>query len=328
MPGRRFSAEEREEIRVGLARGESLRGIARRLGRAASSVCREVSRNAGRERYQATAAERRAQRCRARPKQTKFQFDPTLARRVENRLAAKDSPMTIARALAAEGSPLSHETIYRAIYAHGRRGLAAGLHAHLHRRRRCRKRRLAKGEQAKKASPLGNFNPISSRPEIAGTRSEVGHFEGDLIIGERGRSAVVTLVDRASRFNLLGDLPRDHGADSVLACLVELIGRVPPELRRTLTWDQGREMARWHELVELSGIQVYFAEPHSPWQRPSNEAFNGLLRRWLPKSSNLSVYDQDDLDAISHQINTMPRRSLRWQSAHECYHRATVALTG
>lgn len=117
MPGRRFSAEEREEIRVGLARGESLRGIARRLGRAASSVCREVSRNAGRERYQATAAERRAQRCRARPKQTKFQFDPTLARRVENRLAAKDSPMTIARALAAEGSPLSHETIYRAIYA-------------------------------------------------------------------------------------------------------------------------------------------------------------------------------------------------------------------
>ena len=327
MPGKPFSAEEREEVRVGLAGGEAIRGIARRLGRAASSVSREVSRNGGRDRYRATAAERRAGRCRRRPKQTKFRADPALTERVEQRLAAKDSPVTIARALRAEGISVSHETIYKGVYAHGRRGLAAGLHTHLHRRRRCRKHRRGEGAQVRRVSPLGAFNPITARPEIASLRSEVGHFEGDLIIGTAGRSAVVTLVDRASRFNLLGDLPEDHGAESVLACLVELLDRVPEDLRRTLTWDQGREMARWPALVELSGIDVYFAEPHSPWQRPSNEAFNGLLRRWLPKSSDLSIYGQDDLDRISHQINTMPRRSLQWESAHDCYHRAAVALT-
>jgi len=175
MPGKPLSAAEREEIRAGIERGESFRAVARRLGRAASSVCREVARNGGRARYRATGAERRAGKCLRREKQTRFQADPALARRVELRLAAKDSPVTIARALAAEGSPVSHETIYKGIYAHGRRGLAAGLHTHLHRRRRCRKHRRGEGGGARRVSPLGTFNLITARPEIAGGRSEVGH---------------------------------------------------------------------------------------------------------------------------------------------------------
>jgi len=139
---------------------------------------------------------------------------------------------------------------------------------------------------------------------------------------------VVTLIDRASGFNLLGDLPEDHGSESVLACLVELFDRVPEELRRTLTWDQGREMARWRDLAQLTGIDVYFAEPHSsPLSGPSNEAFNGLPRRWLPKSSDLSIYDQDHLGSISHQINTMPRRSLQWETAQFTSVDPLVALT-
>ncbi len=142
-------------------------------------------------------------------------------------------------------------------------------------------------------SPLGDFCLIHRRPEIAQARSELGHFEGDLIIGARGASAVVTLVDRASRFNLLGSLPNGHDATEVLACLLELFDRVPEELRRTLTSDQGREMARWSDRAELSGIEVYFCDPHSPWQRPTNEAFNGLVRRWLPKSTDLAIHAQD-----------------------------------
>jgi IS30 family transposase len=168
---------------------------------------------------------------------------------------------------------------------------------------------------------------IGLRPEIAALRSEVGHFEGDLIIGAHGRSAIVTLVDRMSRYNLLGWLPQAHDATSVLECLTGLLERIPGQLRRTLTWDQGREMARHAELAVNARIEIFFAEPHHPWQRPSNEAFNGLVRRYVGKGTNLAVYSQSDLDAISHRINTMPRRIHHWRSAADCYNPAVVALT-
>ena len=142
--------------------------------------------------------------------------------------------------------------------------------------------------------------------EIAGQRTEVGHLEGDLIVGAFNRSAIVTVFDRASRQLWLADFPEDHGAEATLAALVEILERIPPELRRTLTWDRGREMARHATLAEWCGIDVYFAEPHSPWQRPTNENGNGLIRRYVGKSTNRAAYTVNDLRATEHRINTMP----------------------
>ena len=290
-----------------------------------------MRKNGGRLRYCAVVAERRAAQKRRRPRLTKFQSNQALANHVEARLLALDSPTTIAIELARAGGiggdTVAPESIYQAIYSHGSRGLPAGLSHCLHRKRRRRKKRCRAGETQKKASPLGVFNLIGLRPEIAWARSEVGHFEGDLIIGERGRSAIVTLIDRASRYNLCGDLPEGHDATSVLACCIELLERVPAELRKTLTWDQGTEMARHPDLASAVGIDVFFAEPHSPWMRPSNENFNGLLRRYVGKGTDLSVYSQQDLDCISSRINTMPRRIHQWESALDRYTAGVVALT-
>lgn len=331
MAGAVLTAHEREEIRVGIEADESLSDIARRLDRAPSTVCREVDRNGGRHRYCATKAEFRAVAKRGRPKQTKFQSNRALCDHVEARLVAKDSPMTIAIELARAGGiggdTVSAESVYLGVYAHGTRGLAAGLGRHLHRRRGRRKLHCRVGATPGKVGPLGIFNLIGLRPAIADERTEVGHFEGDLIIGARGRSAIVTLVDRASRLNLIGDLPEGHDATSVLACCIELIERVPTELRRTLTWDQGTEMARHEDLAAAVGIGVFFAEPHSPWQRPSNEHFNGQLRRYVGKGTDLSAFSQQDLDVISHRINTVPRRIHHWESAQDRYDAAVVALT-
>ena len=148
-----------------------------------------------------------------------------------------------------------------------------------------------------------------------------------MILGAANGSAVVTLIDRATYFGMLGVLPFGHDAGEVLYTLCDLFDRIPEELRRTLTWDQGREMARHHETSEIVGIDTYFCDPHSPWQRPSNENYNGLIRRWLPKGSDLSIHTQADLDVIANRVNTMPRRSLDWDSALERYSREAVALT-
>jgi IS30 family transposase len=321
----------REEIRVGIELSESLTEIAGRLGRAPSTVCREVSRNGGRNRYCAVAAEERALVSRSRPTLTKFETNRRLRRHVEARLKALDSPTTIAIELARSGGiggdVVSAETIYLAVYAHGTRGLAPGLGRHLHRKRGRRKRQCRGAEVPKKLRALGVFNLIGLRPAIAEERVEVGHFEGDLIIGARGRSAVVTLIDRASRFNLVGELAGGNGATSVLACCIELFERVPPALRKTLTWDQGREMARHEDLAAAVGLDVFFAEPHSPWLRGTNENFNGLLRRYVGKGTDLYAFSQRDLDRISHRINTMPRRIHQWASAQDRYDAAVVALT-
>ncbi len=332
MPGSALSVQEREEIRVGIERDEPLRALARRLGRSPSTISREIARNGGRHRYRATSADRRAKRQRCRPKEAKLEGNRALRDHVEARLTAKDSPSTISRELAASGGiageTISAETIYRGVYAHGGRGLADGLHRYLHRARRCRKHRRQGEEPATgRKSPLGSFNLITTRPAAIEEREQPGHWEGDLIIGANNASAILTLVERTSRYNLLGCLADGYRADAVLACLVELFDKVPSGLARSLTWDQGREMAAHHELARRSGLDVYFAEPHHPWQRGSNEAFNGLLRRYVGKGTDLSVYSQADLDAISHRINTMPRRLHHWHSAATRYD-AAVALTG
>ncbi|EQD72635.1 Integrase catalytic region, partial [mine drainage metagenome] len=297
MAGAVLSAHEREEIRVGIEVEESLSDIARRLGRVPSTVTREVKRNGGRSSYCAVAAQGQSERLRSRPRDTTFQGNPELARHVEDRLRAKDSPTTIAIELARAG---------------GIGGDCEGCG----------------GEKSpKKAGPLGTLNLIPQRPPVAAERSEVGHFEGDLIIGARGKSAIVTLIDGAGRRNLLGDLPGGYSTENVLACCIELFERMPVDLRGSLTWDQGREMARHDDLADAVGIDVFFAEPHSPWMRPTNENFNGLLRRYVGKGTDLSVYSQDDLDVISHRINTMPRRIFQWASAQDRYNAAVVART-
>jgi IS30 family transposase len=331
MPARPLTLHEREEIRAGIERSDPDGVIAQRLGRHRCTINAEITRNGGRGAYSAVEAQRRADDQRHRPKTPILVADPTLCAHVTARLEAKDSPMTISRELASgvhgvTGS-ISHESIYRGIYAHGTRGLPKGLHERLHRRRRCRKYRSKGGQAVEKKSPLGQFSPIACRPPIADARTEVGHVEGDLITGAYNRSAIVTVFDRTSRHLWLADFPEDHGAEATLAALCEILGRIPEPLRRTLTWDQGREMARHHELAELCGIDVYFCDPHSPWQRPTNENGNGLLRRYVGKGTDLSQYSSGDLRAIEHRINTMPRRSLHWSTAHEVY-TAAVAMTG
>ncbi len=324
MPGDALSLSERVQIEMGVGLEQSARTIAARMGRPPSTVTRELERNGGRDAYSAAAADARAANRRRRPRLTCFQRDPVLADHVEARLAAKDSPMTISKELARGVFPeveasVSHETIYNGIYAHGKAGLVKGLHRHLHRSRRCRTRRRPPGDAVAKDGPLGSFNLIFERPPEADDRSEVGHLEGDLIIGSFNRSAIVTVFDRLSRLVWLADLPEGHGADPTLAALVEILERIPGPLRRSLTWDQGREMARHHDLAAMCGIDVFFAEPHSPWQRPTNENGNGLLRRYVGKGTNLNVYTPADLRAIEDRLNTMPRRSLGWATAAEVY---------
>lgn len=333
MPADPLTMPEREEIRAGLERGESLTVIAVLIGRHRCTVSAEVARNGGRDVYRAAAAQARADRGLARPKVACLIGLPLLAAHVEARLRAKDSPMTIAVELAGGVYPdvagtISHEAIYQSIHAQGRRGLPKGLHVGLHRGRRCRKHRPGKGTIAPiKAGPLGEFNLIGVRPLEAAGRAQVGHLEGDLICGSFNRSAIGTVFDRASRHLWLVDFPEDHGADATLAAMVELLERIPEELRLTLTWDQGREMARHADLTALTGIDIYFAEPHSPWQRPTNENGNGLIRRYVGKGTNLHTYTANDLRAIETRINTMPRRSLHWSTAQHVYN-AAVAMTG
>jgi transposase, IS30 family len=329
MAGAPLSAHEREEIRVGCDRDESFTDIAAALGRATSTVANEVNRNGGRLGYCAVHAGERADGQRARPKATKLQTNSALAAHVQAKLLQLDSPTTIAvelaRAGGVDGDTVSPETIYQAVYAHGWKGLPSGLHDCLHRQRRRRKRRQPAG--AATPGPLKAFSLIHLRPAAATDRAEPGHWEGDLIIGERNASAVVTLVERTTRVNMLGKLPYGSNADGVRACLRTLFRRVPAELRRTLTWDQGSEMARHVELAADLDLDIYFADPHHPWQRGSNENFNGLARRYLGKGTDLSVHSQLGLDAVSWRINTMPRRLFGWDSAADRYAAAVVATT-
>jgi transposase, IS30 family len=323
MAANELTLLEREELRAGIERRESAERIGLALARHRTTITREIARNGGRKHYSAVKAQQRAERERSRPKQTEFERTSALCTHVAERLLAKDSPMTISKELEFGVFPeitttVSHETIYAGVYGHGERGLPKGLAKNLHRRHRCRKHRLRKGE-AKRKSPLGIYKKITERPKEAEGRGEVGHHEGDLITGAYNRSAIATIVDRASRKLWLGGLPFTHGSKATLGALVELMTRIPEELRRSLTWDQGTEMATHRGLLTLCGIQVYFAKPHSPWERPSNENANGQLRRYVGKGTDLAAFGPEDLLAIETRFNTMPRRIHGWKSADQVY---------
>ncbi len=310
-------------IALGLVREEPFAEIARRLGRPTSTVSREVARAGGRHQYRATPAQRAAGERACRPKKRKLQRCAALRAAVQTGLEQRWSPGQIATRLRREHPEdpemrVSHETIYTSLYCQGRGGLRKELISAL-RSGRARRRPRTRGEEARRRNVLGDIVPISERPAEAADRAVPGHWEGDLIMGAFNRSAILTLVERSTRYTLLGDLPEGHGAEAVYGCLMELMPALPANLARSLAWDQGREMARHADFSVDSGIQVYFCDPHSPWQRPTNENTNGLLRQYFPKGTDLNKISKDHLDAVAAELNGRPRVVLEGQTPAEAY---------
>ena len=314
MPGSRLSLQDRVEIQVGVAKDLSDGAIGAVVSKDRTTVLREIRGGGGRGRYCADRAHARSQCAARRPKRLLLAVDVGLCAEVEEGLAKRWSPAAISMGASAR---VCAETIYKAVYA-GRSGpLSAEACRRLVSKRRARRPRQPK--TVAKRNVLGSIRPIHARPAAAALRWP-GHWEGDLIVGSMNRSAIVTLACRASRLTLLADLPDGHTATEVTAALVELFDRIPAHLRSTLTWDQGREMADWTDTEALiDGLTIYFCDPHAPWQRPTNENGNGILRRWLPKGTDLNVYTRADLDRIEHHINTMPRRLHYGKSAQNVF---------
>jgi transposase, IS30 family len=315
VSGRYLSVAEREEIAVGLAAGRSCRQIAARLGRAASTVSREIARNRTRLGYRALAAQAQAEFRAARPKTAKLAGNARLRAWVAARLAERWSPEQVSVMLRQEFGDdpemrVSHETIYQAVYVQGRGALRRELASCLRTGRALRKPRRTEGQRRGR---IKDMVMISERPAEAEDRAVPGHWEGDLIIGSRN-SAIGTLVERSTRFVLLLHLPHGHGADAVAAAMTEAMAGLPAALRRSLTWDQGREMAAHAQITLATGLEIYFCDPHSPWQRGSNENTNGLLRQYFPKGTNLSVHSREHLDAVAAQLNARPRKTLGWKT--------------
>lgn len=315
--GFRLSYVERVQIQMRCEAGESVRGIARGVERPASTVWRELARNGGRERYRALRAEARAWERARRPKACKVDRLPGLWAVVKARLRARWSPEQIAAALKLEypddrGMQISHESIYRALYVQSRGVLRRELTDLLRTRRSARKTR---GRTELRGRIVGMV-PIAERPPEADDRRVPGHWEGDLIVGAGGASAVVVLVERHTRYVLLAAL-RDKTTEHVIGVLQDRIRHLPAHLVKSLAWDQGRELAAHARFTEQTGVPVYFCDPHSPWQRGSNENTNGLLRDYLPKGTDLSVHDQATLDAIAAELNGRPRKTLGWDNPAE-----------
>ena len=313
--GKVLSAAEREEISLGLERGEPFTVIAKRLGtqgRAPSTVSREVNNNGGRDQYRAWAGERRAAEQAARPKTAKLAGNDELRLVVEGLLAKRWSPEQIALRLRSDYPDrpemwVSHETIYQSLFVQSRGALRKDLTACL---RSGRTRRTPHAASTTRRGRLVRMINIRERPAEVEDRAVPGHWEGDLIIGKNNRSAIGTLVERTSRFVVLLQLPNGHGAQEVYDALIRQIQTLPEQLWRSLTWDQGKEMARHAEFSVATGIDIYFCDPHSPWQRGTNENTNGLLRQYFPKGTDLSGYSQAALDAVAHELNDRPRKTL------------------
>ena len=315
-PGR-LTVADREEITLGLHAGESFTAIAARLGKATSTVSREVAANGGRSQYRAWRAHQRARRQAQRPKVPKLAC-PRLAGQVSSWLTGWWSPVQISRRLRIEfpGDPMmwvSHETIYQALYVQGRGELRREL-ARCLRTGRARRRPRGRGENTGR---IKDMVMISERPAEAADRAVPGHWEGDLIIGKDCRSAVGTLVERASRYVLLLHLPDGRDAHLAGQAMRQAIGTLPGELGRTITRDQGKDMSFHAQFTIATGIPVYFCDPHSPWQRGSNENTNGLLRQYLPKGTDLSTHSADDIARIARSLNGRPRKTLGFMTPSE-----------
>ncbi len=320
-----LSITEREEILVGIRAGESLSAIARRLGRVPSVVTREVAANGGRDGYSAWAAHLRARRAARRPKPCKLRASRLLDE-VTKRLKELWSPDEIARRLPLDfpDDPemrVSHERIYQSLFVQGRGELRRDLARCLRSGRTSRKKR---GTPDGRGRIPGMAN-ISERPAEAEDRAVPGHWEGDLILGEGSRSTVGTLVERTTRFVLLLHLDGDRSAMTVEKAMRNAIAKMPDELIRSITWDQGAEMAAHTVFTTATGIPIYFCDPHSPWQRGSNENTNGLLRQYLPKGTDLSQHTAADLLEIQRSLNGRPRKTLGYMTPSEAYAQVVAA---
>jgi IS30 family transposase len=303
---------EREEISRGLARGESMRAIAGRLGRAPSTISREVTRNKGQARYRAVDAHDRAWYRARRPKPCALELNGVLAGFVTDRLAEDWSPEQISGFLAVMHPPgsemrLSHETIY----IQSRGTLSRELSRHLRTRRPIRKHKnhTVKGQLR---SQIRDAVSIHDRPPDVEDRAVPGHWEGDLLLG-RGITQFATVVERASRFTVLVQLDGRDMA-TVAEALAAKMNELPAELRLSLTWDRGMELASHHDVTTWTGLKVYFADPRSPWQRGTNENTNGLLRQYFPKGTSMATLTQADLDAVAAKLNSRPRKTLDFRT--------------
>jgi len=320
LHSRFLTVTERELIADLRREGRSLRAIGRELGRPASTVKREVDARAVDGVYQPHQAQRVWAQSRSRPKESKLAQDGPLREFVADKLRERWSPEQICHALVIEfpddeSMRVSPETIYQAIYVQARGGLRREVAAALRTGRTRRKPRRSPQQRTRRF--VDEMVLISERPAEVEDRAVPGHWEGDLIVGPRSESAIVTLVERSTRYVLLGHLPGGHTAEEVRDVLVPLIQSLPGHLRGSLTWDQGCEMAAHKQFTVATGVPVYFCDPHSPWQRGSNENTNGLLRQYFPKSTDLSVHSPEDLEHVAQQINRRPRKTLGWRTPAE-----------
>jgi len=332
-----LSVEEREEIYAGVERGDSIRLIARSLGRAPSTVQRELRRNMRHQLYRArhrrphglpvrtpwtyrpSYAQARAEHMARRPKPAKLKTNLGLREVVQAKLTSRLSPEQIAAQLKREFASqpemwVSHETIYQSIYVQGRGALRRELAVCL-RTGRALRRPHRRSDQRRGRIP--GMVSISERPAEVEDRAVPGHWEGDLLLGKQGKSAMGTLVERKTRFLMLLHLPHGHSAAEVEEAMLGATRRLPHVLWKSLTWDRGREMSRHAEIKLATGLEIYFCDPAKPWQRGSNENTNGLLRQYFPKGSDFTPYTVDDLDKVAAEMNYRPRKTLGWDSPAE-----------
>ncbi len=311
---------EREKI-ADLRRGNaSLREIGRQLGRSASTIKRELDNRSRDGVYRPYAAHRAWSASRSRPKASKLAAEGPLRRYVAAKLQDQWSPEQICHALVEkfptdESMRVSTETIYQAIYVQARGGLRREVAQALRTGRTRRKPHRQPDQRTQRFSDP--MIMISERPAAVADRAVPGHWEGDLIVGTNSQSAIVTLVERSTRYVMLGHLPGGHTAEEVRDVLIPLIASLPEHLRGSLTWDQGCEMAAHKQFTIATGVPVYFCDPHSPWQRGSNENTNGLLRQYFPKSTDLAVHGPEDLELVAQKLNRRPRKTLGWKTPAE-----------
>jgi IS30 family transposase len=333
LSGRYLSVDERIRIADLKMTGESVRSIASHLKRSPSTISRELRRNGARgRRYGPHLAQKRAEQRRSRPKQ--FKLDrPELRHIVQSKLCSKWSPEQVSLHLAERFADqpemnVAFETIYSALYREN--PLPKGLHVRLRTRRHLRRPR---GLVAHRRPRIPHMTMIDQRPTEVDDRKQPGHWEGDLIVGSNCRSAIATLVERKSRFLVMVPLPEGHKAPAVRSAIVAALGSLPDTAMRTLTWDQGTELTQHREIASASGISIFFCEPHSPWQRGTNENTNGLIRQYFPKSTDLNKHSAARIAQVAAELNDRPRKTLGMRTPHEIFNHdltrptATVATT-
>ena len=321
LKGRCLTFSEREEIALGRAGGESMRAIAGRLGRSPSTVSRELRRNAGcgGQPYRATSAHALAYERASRPKPSKLATNLALRKQVEQDLQRRYSPEQIVGRLRQEFPQdqemwVSTETIYQSLYIQSRGALRRDLTKCLRTGRALRRPCRQAGRRKNRIPDMIN---ISERPAEADDRAAPGHWEGDLILGKNNLSAIGTLVERTTGYTMLVHLPDGYKAEQVRDALAAKIQTLPEILRASLTWDQGVEMRDWKQVSVAADIDIYFCDPHSPWQRATNENTNGLLRQYFPKGTNLSVHSPIDLEWVATELNDRPRKRLGFRKPIE-----------